>query len=419
MIKSKRWVLLFLLILAAGLGAYMGVCYLANPLGYFTNERGLELFYMDDYTRKIKMTWQYEHSDEYDAAILGGSKSGAIDTALMEEYTGLRYYNQYMNVGNFSDYLTYSRFLAEKCDIKELTLMLGCFETTVYDRSMVANNTRVPAIVRGGLFSRITEKLSYLVTDLSTMRKALTTRAAKNPLYTVNVYDGMRNRAKNTRSFEKNPKRTIKKSVLKKLDWKLNKLFSDPPYASEGGYREENLAALRQIVDLCKENDVRLRVVFGASFLSDKYLYECDEYYDYVTRIVQMCGEVWDFSDYNEINQNPYNFYDYKHYSREVADLMIRTMFGDASYEGFGRLLTPDNVEEAMKARKEQYLARKAEYEKTGKVTLYDMDHRSFIPRSSVWRTPGMDRIRDEAWNKAMAGETVFETEDDTEDGAE
>ena len=54
MVRGKTWVVLFLSILMAGIGAFMALNYHANPLGYFTTDKGLDYNWTDDYGRSIK-----------------------------------------------------------------------------------------------------------------------------------------------------------------------------------------------------------------------------------------------------------------------------------------------------------------------------------------------------------------------------
>ena len=121
-------------------------------------------------------------------------------------------------------------------------------------------------------------------------------------------------------------------------------------------------------------------MVIGASSLSERYHYEQDQYdryYGYLRGIVDICGSVWDFSSFNDINLNPYNFYNYSHYTNEVADLQIDVMYGKeepGQYNGFGILLTEDNLDDYLSQRKEDYLRLKQEYEATGTIVLGGID---------------------------------------------
>ena len=392
MIKEKRWVHIFLLIIGIGIGAYMFLCYTVNPLGYFTNQKGLDYFDNEDFARKIKATYIYDHPGEVEAVTIGGSKSGSIDPSVMEELTGLHYYNFYMNVGNFADYLRYCTFFVKKCGIKEITLVLSNFESEGYDQTYKGNAYSVPALLEGDLYTKVTEPLSYLMTDLKTVYKRWLQNRSYNILKADCIYDGMRNRRSSVRRHAKDPDKIAAGPVLGKKDKQLKELFTQKAAAQTD--RPLNLEALRQIRDLCADNGVNLRVIVSASFMLDKARYECDAFYDYFEEIVRICGEVWDFSDYNPINMNPYNYYDRSHCTKEVSELVMRTALqeGFKGYDGFGQLLTPDNVHEAMQKRKADYEAYKEEYETTGDIVFETIEDDSYIPWEAEWSTPGMNK---------------------------
>ena len=79
---------------------------------------------------------------------------------------------------------------------------------------------------------------------------------------------------------------------------------------------------------------------------------------------------------------NPYNFYNYSHYTSEVADLQLDVMFGKEApgqYGGFGILLNGDNIDDYLYQRKSDFLRLKQEYETTGTVAVKGLDDPSNI----------------------------------------
>lgn len=377
--KSKSWVLVFLLILAVGIGGYMGINYYADPLGYFSNEKGLDHCFSDDYTRAIKAKYILAHKDEIEAIVMGGSKTGTLETDLFTQYSGLHYYNMYMNIGNFSDYLDFTKLFLEKTNIKELTLSLSSFETRGYDWSNKGTNYKKSAVVVGNKFEQIQEFLTNLMVDQATVREAFTKRMKKNPLSGDPLDRGMRNRRTATLRYLKDPEDNLQKMVLKTYQKDLEELFAEEVEETQEEYRTLNLEALREIKRLCDEKGVTLKVFFGASFLGERNDYECHSYYAYMAEVVNIVGEVWDFSDYNDVNLNPYNFYDRKHYHRGVGELTIKTMYGVDSMEGFGQILTPENIYEYLEKREADFQKYKKEYEETGTVALYEQDGPGFV----------------------------------------
>lgn len=375
--KSKHWLLLYFLLLFAGILGYMGLNYYANPLGYFTVKKGMSYYRADDYTRAIKSEYLLKNSDQYDAVIIGGSKAGVLSTDRLTEYTGKRYYNFFNNIGNFSDYLRYTEFILNHTDISEITLHLSSYEVQAYSQETRSSNFEVPAIVAGNKWDQLTETLGYLMTDLKTVIEELKTNPDEKGGSPEQLVNGERNRNNSFRSFEKNPRAYIKKEVTKGLKKYLKQMFAQKAN-SQPAY-DDNIAALRQIKALCDEHNVTLKVVIGAGFLGERNIYECERYYDYLAQIVTIT-DVWDFNDFHPINLNPYNFLNRKHYTNTVADLMIDTMYGKDSVEGFGHYLTRDNIYDYLKARRADFKRLKEEFEATGTIALPGMDDESYIP---------------------------------------
>ena len=176
------------------------------------------------------------------------------------------------------------------------------------------------------------------------------------------------------------PDKYIRRNVTINFNKHLEKMFQQKKASSAPAY-EDNLNALRQIKALCEENNVTLNVVIGAGFIGERDSYEGDRYYAYLNELVTIT-DVWDFSDFNDINMNPYNFVNRKHYNNNVADLMVNTMYGQSSYEGFGIYLTKDNINDYLKERKTKFEQLKEEFETTGTVALQGMEDDSYLPVS-------------------------------------
>ena len=305
--KGKTWIIAFLLIVAIGSGAYMCVCYQANPLGYFTTDKGLDYYFTDDYARAMKAKYVAAHKNDFDGFILGGSKAGALDVERIEEYSGLKYYNLFLNVGNFSDYLAFTRFLVEQTSAKEIMLQLSSFETVAYTRDYLGTNMQIPAVVEGNWWDRATEHLGFLMANFDTVIDAFRNNRTRD-LRTGNpISTGMRNRRGVTLRYLKDPEAQARRE-RKRLNHELELLFAEDASWEYPTY-EQNLNALREMKALCDEHGVALKCLVGASFIGERYRYECSGYYNYLADVVDIVGEVWDFSSYHPINLNVYNFY--------------------------------------------------------------------------------------------------------------
>lgn len=401
--KSKRWIAGFLLIVLLAVACYMAVCYRMNAGGYFTNIQGQPYYFKDDFSRAIKTKYILEHKDEIEGIILGGSKCGAVDTDLMTEYTGLHYYNMYLNLGNFKDYLSFTKFLAEEVQVKEITLILSNYEVLCYDRTTGGNNYRTPALFSKNLFNRAAEFFSWMIVDPETLQESID-RSKKSPAFSDSLADGRRTRYWEILSYKQDPV-WFTQRMLDRYEERLGLLFTGEVEDYTDNMKQ-NLAALREIKEICEVNDINLRVVIGPSVMTERYRYETEDFYSYCKDIVNTIGEVWDFSDYNDVNMNLNNYVDHLHYSLEVADLMVNTIFGKDCYEGFGQLLTSSNVDEYLDHKRADFAQLKQEYEETGTVQLGGKDDPGYLPWRTEWvSSAAAAKQMQQYWDMAAEGE--------------
>ena len=419
MIKSKRWILGFFLIVLIGVGGYMYTAYRINPLGFFTTEQGKEYYYSSDSARAIKLKYLHQHRDEYDAVIMGGSKTGQFSVDPLSEYTGLRYYNLYFNHGNFKDYLDYTPFLIEDVGIKELTLSLSSYEVNMYDRTQQGTNYETPAITTGSKAKQFLETLKYLVSDRRSLAKYARKnkkRAEAGQYFADCVVDGERNRRKTIMAYHEDPDLFVQTQVMIDYNNRLAALFSGYALDEKIDNMQQNIEALRQIKQMCDSAGVTLKVLITPACFNERHLYEGEEFYTYIRDIIKITGELWDFSNFCDINLNPYNFLDSRHFNNEVADLVVDTMYGVRSCDGFGVLLNKDNIDEYITQRRADYLKYKQEYLTTGTVVLPGKDDPSYLPWRETWEPSRAARdVMEKYWINADPTAAEDETEDPDE----
>lgn len=374
--KGKRWLCLFLAVFFVGIAGFMAFNYYVDPLDYFAVRKGEETGDANTYTRASKIEYVLKHKDEIDAVTMGGSKSGALSTQLLTEYTGKNYYNFFYNAGNFSDYLKYIRFLAENTDISEVTLHLSSFEVNYFTREDTDNPYyQLPAAMTGNKWEELLENLNYLMTDVKTTLEAF--REGENR--SINLFDlvtGEKLWTNAQKKIAKDPEGYAEKYVAEDYEYHLKRLFLQR--AVENPAFDQNIEALKEMKAVCDEHDITLKLVIGASFMGERDAYECYRYYSYLREMVAIT-DVWDFSDFNDVNMNPYNFYDRKHYTNAVADLIVNTMYGKDSWEGFGIYLTKDNIDAYLDQRIADFRELEEEFEQTGTVALQGMEDDSYI----------------------------------------
>ncbi len=382
-LSSRKWVIGVILIIAAGMIAFMTLNYIVDPVDYYAVSHHKETYNPNNYTRKIKTEYIMKEFPDVECIILGGSKAGVLDPERITGYSGLSCYNFSFTHGNMSDYEIYLRYLLDHTDnLKEIILHLSSIEVRYYSWNRDFREeaeTRVPAMVTGVLWDNLTENLSYLCTNIQTTFKAI--KSPDSGISRDTLSTGQKNWRSAIESFSKDPAEYLEKNFYKNARSSLQNLFARKA-SGEALYYRENLRALERVKELCSDHNVKLTVVVGASSIYERYDYECEEYLEYFRQIVMICGSVWDFSSYCSLNLNAANFYEKRHYTSELGDLEIDIMYGEkdsADYDSFGQLLTPDNIDDYLTQRRSDWQSLKEEFETDGALTLPGLDDPSYI----------------------------------------
>lgn len=122
--------------------------------------------------------------------------------------------------------------------------------------------------------------------------------------------------------------------------------------------REEVFDELREIVALCDEYDINLRVftnpIYGYTYMQDIE----NGYLDFLKELATITP-YYNFSGFNDVTLNNKYYYENSHFCTEVGDAMIEVMFYGNTDEhllsqGFGMYITEDNVDELMDILKAQ-----------------------------------------------------------------
>jgi len=369
-ISGKSWVISTLIGVVLILVFIGAMNFFVDPFSYFRFADGEFSEYQDNedaYLRYIRAK-QIEFNDgKYDAFIVGGSKAGALRTETLNKTDGHTYYNAWVLSGNLREYYLYTKFILENTDAKKILLHLSGPEVRKGDRSNLGDVYKTPAVVTGE--SEVAEFIEYLGKNLSFAGGDLIDMIKGDyEITNPGNEDGVRNVEYRYKKMEKDPIGYTETAVLHDYDENMRKLFKVTPKNPAIG---ESLDYMKKIKKLCEDADCELQVVIGASFINELYEYEAKTYWSYLLQVIDIFGDVWDFSGFNDVCLNPYNFYNESHYKYEVGDLMINTMAqGSQIVDGFGILVTPDNRFDWLKDRRAAYLYYKSEYLDTGTVDI-------------------------------------------------
>lgn len=384
--KFKRWNTAIVSFVICVVLFISGMNYFVDPFGYFHfkggdyNKIDFEMT-TEQYLRFFKAEHIKNFSDDYDAYIIGGSKTGSYRAEKLSELDGYRYYNVWTHGGSVQNYYYYAKYILENTNAKKILINLSGGEVRMFDRQNKSDVAVLPAQVTGE--SVFLENLEFLFKDVTVaIDKYKEEHSGKKKKTYANVPTGERNLEKYYTKRMEDYEKFTGKYVTKNLDARLARLFT---YGVYNDAYEQNLQALQDIKDMCEAKGVEFQMMLAPSFIAEMSEHDCPEFWDYMNRLV-LIDDYWDFSGYNEINLNPYNYYNEGHFFYEISDLVVDTMAGKKSYEGFGVYVTKENVYEHLQERKEAFERLQKEYQETGTVELQKYEDRSNIVSNTLYK---------------------------------
>lgn len=378
--RYKRWCFGMLAAILAVLLFIAGVNYYADLYGYFTYQSGdyadidFKISESSTYCRVLKANHVLHFGDQYDAYILGGSKTGSCRTEKLQEADGYRYYNLYEPHGTLTEYKTIVDFLLKHTDAKKIIVCMNGREPNRLTYNSKADVMQIPAVWKDE--PQIAEYVHFLTLDVTEGLKKLWNefRNGKSDP-SVNRTGGERNLDRQYGLRKADADSYVKKNLLNGLSRRLNTIFTKNHKAP---YYRECLNLIRQIKTECGAAGVEVQFWFNPTFLTGLNNIESTYFWNYLRDLAQIT-DYWIFNGYDDINLNPYNYLDPSHCGYEVSDLMIDTVAGKASYPGFGYHVTRDNVSEYLQQREADYNRLKQEFLETGTVQLPGIDDASYI----------------------------------------
>lgn len=380
--REKRWCFGMLGLVLAVLLFIAGMNYFVDPFGYFafrTGDYSKVDFKIDDdkYNRLMKAEHIAKFSDQYDAYIVGGSKTGSYRTEKLSELDGYRYYNMFVLGGTMGEYKANVEYIVENTNAKKIILSISGGEVYRQDFHKEAALYQLPAIMTGE--SQTIEFLDYLLKDVGislTQLKDQIENGKETNYY--NYPTGERDLARYYAKSAADPDGFALKSVMhgtEAFNNLMKKLFTRN---KKSAYIQECLNAVREMKEMCDAAGVEFAVICAPAFIGEMSFHDSTYYWDYL-RDLATITDYWDFSGYHDIDLNPCNFYNRGHFYYEIGDLMVDTMNGKDGYEGFGAYVTKYNVTEHLAEREEAYYRLQEEYQETGTIALQGSGDASWI----------------------------------------
>jgi hypothetical protein len=122
---------------------------------------------------------------------------------------------------------------------------------------------------------------------------------------------------------------------------------------------DDSVYTLNKILQTCKANDIKATVFITPHNYSWINKFKVDAYLDYLKAIASVT-DFWDFSGYNTITLNNYNYYEGSHYLSRVSKLMAGRIFNDRTVnipKDFGYHLNLNNINDYIQYKKSEIAA--------------------------------------------------------------
>jgi hypothetical protein len=323
--------------------------------------------------RNAKIRYIKENPDLYTGFIVGGSRTGVLDPKKISEFTGLSFYNMSVPKGYMEDYEKIVDFLLKNTNVKKIILQLNGQEI-----QGVKSEYQQLYVLDSKLSSKINELKTFLLSDCTTnLKNFILSKSFADAKIKQN---GMFEYIENQNFAERENLEFVDKKIIPIFQQKYSNIFVEKSenILSDAELVFESLSIIKR---KCKLYNIDLIVIMAPTSIRALSEIESPLYWEYLKNLA-LINDFYNFNGFSEFNLNPYNFVDDGHYRREMADKMLHIIFNKERLydEDWGLLITPEDIDEYIKRRKEAYFKLKVKYEETGEAPLGTLGDPSFIP---------------------------------------
>lgn len=285
----------------------------------------------------VKMSYILDNPDKFDAFLFGSSRVGAIHTEKIEE---LHCYNMTYSAGIPEQHLrNLETLLANHIIPKKIFIGLDSISYTFQPEALM-DCLHCPY----EYLSESWENLygMYLNTGIAVLSlPVIVPHQVWGDGYVKGFYDNGS---------------AIDYGQISSYDWEHAEVISGSiGYAD---YLEETIGNMRDIVRICEENGIEL-VVFTNPMHPVTYEASLDkDWFRFLEELAEVT-DYYNFSGLNRITSDNANFLETSHYTAETGDLLLECLVRGVTddellKEGFGMLVTKDNVGELLDILKGQ-----------------------------------------------------------------
>ena len=285
---------------------------------------------------------------EHDAYILGSSRVAAYDVNTAKELSGWNYYNLTASGANMEEVLAVAKWLVKTKHVRQMIVGLdfdAMFLAGPIDKYDLLRQEHY--LVSGEL--PIMFYLKFLTFQPNTLRRVIRLNNSDKPtIYLFEISTGQVLFPYYDKLIEQNHDKYIKEMIA-------------VPETKWGCVKQCNLDAFNKTVNLLRSNNIEVLYVINPCHYLMMQGYDIDEYSGWLHNIVDAGVSVWDFTGFNRVTRNSYNFYEVLHSRKIVGDFVLERIFtGKCNTSGddnFGRLISSENIEDHIATLTASYIS--------------------------------------------------------------
>ena len=339
---TKRFFAIFFAAAAAAALLITGFNAAVDPFGIFGDRLFSWWSYdMTQNPRTAKIGYLDRCHENYDAYIIGCSKTSSFPTDRLNELYGASFYNLMMYGGDLYDVEKTVEYVLEHYGAKHIVVNIGFDELCDYENESDDTKGNLHAKVDGSSLLRFYAK--YLFANPEYALDKISAYVKNGFLVNENrvfcaetgVYD------KSLRDVE--PISSLDAYLEKYPDFETtHTAISSMPDT------EACLASIARMKALCESRGASFTFIISPMYANDLDRYICGDLFDFLTRLADIT-DYWDFNGYTEVSFEPRWFYDTTHPRNAVVEMALAFMAGDKDAyvpDGFGVHVTSENAAE-------------------------------------------------------------------------
>ena len=342
--RFKKWTAMCVTGALLALFSLAAFNYITDPFGVF-GDKVLNWYGYDitNNPRLAKFGYLETHHQEYNAYILGSSKSSSLSPEILNQYyDGARFYNMMMYGANYTHMEHTLYYLAENYTVEHIVLCLGMSELTELGMETDDIKLEYHAKPAGQAIFPFYTKFLFLNPQYGLDK--LTAYASKGHQPAPSKVDVFL------------PELGVYNKVARDQENILN-VYDYAAAIGDGSFQQQAypwatvdvdacLAAMARMKTYCDEKGISLTVISTPNYNLEVQTYDLTVFRDYWTRLAEITS-YWNFSGYNRLSTDPRYFYDTIHFRNLAGEMVLGKVYADPKVyvpENFGVYVTPENA---------------------------------------------------------------------------